>query len=727
MEPRRSFRFLKELSEGAFGKVYLAEMITGDNFKSVVAIKLLHGKWSDHEEIVQRSRDEARVLGLLHHRNIIRVEDLTSINGQCAIIMEYLDGVDLKTLVNHAKDTDCIIPRRIIFEVGSQVASALEAAYHHQPLQGGDPLRLIHRDIKPSNVMVTRAGDVKVLDFGTAQAQFDHREAHTQALAFGSAAYMAPERLAGDPDAPSGDVFSLGITLYEMLARKSFGKIHLRPEKFDAKLAGRLDDLELSDLDAERGLQVRQTLGVLLAYDAGDRPNTSTVVDILESLAESIHDGSMRRYCREVVAPLKDSLQPEQDPDDPITGSTLFEDVSKFADLMDDEPEPPPRANPTWIDDGLQDDRPDPVSASGAAAVSVGGGTPAPALRMPAMSTFDSSALDRAVGPAVEVEDDEPDPEPAPVSPGVSEPQAAHPSAHPPIDPAANVGAQPLPAPGATALPSGPFSGPGTLDASVKRDQAEAQAAAAPSGPQPAVDLDLFTAPTVHHSPREDDDIYGEYEDEPAGPAREAFRPQAAPASGGAPSPAPSAPAPAPAPESAVAASSVVTSGVVDAPRSPPATPAPKKGGRGLLIAGLLAFVVVGGGGVAVVLSQALGGGGTHVNGDGSGGGGDPAGDLIAGGTVEVGVVDDSHGSLRLTVRPPGSASVDLLSTTSDAKYAWDGSGQLELVGVAGGTWRTKVTPRGGGRAERGVVDVQPGVSCAFTFEDGAWSEGGCE
>ena len=87
MEPRRSFRFLKELSEGAFGKVYLAEMVTGENFKSVVAIKLLHGKWADHEEIAQRSRDEARVLGLLHHRNIIRVEDLSSINGQCAIIM----------------------------------------------------------------------------------------------------------------------------------------------------------------------------------------------------------------------------------------------------------------------------------------------------------------------------------------------------------------------------------------------------------------------------------------------------------------------------------------------------------------------------------------------------------------------------------------------------------------------------------------------------------------
>ena len=70
MEPRRRFRFLKAISEGSFGKVYLAEMVTGDNFSTVVAIKLLHGKWLGHEEIVMRSRDEARLLGLLLCRSI---------------------------------------------------------------------------------------------------------------------------------------------------------------------------------------------------------------------------------------------------------------------------------------------------------------------------------------------------------------------------------------------------------------------------------------------------------------------------------------------------------------------------------------------------------------------------------------------------------------------------------------------------------------------------------
>ena len=155
MEPRRRFRFLKQLSEGTFGKVYMSEMITDSNFSKVVAIKILHGKWVDHEEIVQRSRDEARVLGLLNHRNIIRVEDLTSIKGKCAIIMEYLDGIDLKTLITHCREQGRLIPLKVTLDIIEAVTSAMSGAYNAKPLQGGDPLRLIHRDIKPSNFVVS--------------------------------------------------------------------------------------------------------------------------------------------------------------------------------------------------------------------------------------------------------------------------------------------------------------------------------------------------------------------------------------------------------------------------------------------------------------------------------------------------------------------------------------------------------------------------------------------
>lgn len=332
-QPRRRFRFLKQLSEGTFGKVYMSEMITDTNFSKVVAIKILHGKWIDHEEIVQRSRDEARVLGLLNHRNIIRVEDLTSIKGKCAVIMEYLDGIDLKNLITYSREKGLLIPLKVALEVIEAVASAMNAAYNSQPLQGGSPLHLIHRDIKPSNIMLTKEGEVKVLDFGTAQAKFEDREARTEALAFGSAAYMAPERLFGEPDKPSGDVYSLGVTFYELITCSRFGKISPKQEKFQEEMVSRTELAQeaLGRYDADPALKgaVLAAMQQFLSYNPEERPNLQELLNLMESLSAQVNDGSLRRFCREIVSSCKKETSSEIEVhEDPLAGTTLFEDVS---------------------------------------------------------------------------------------------------------------------------------------------------------------------------------------------------------------------------------------------------------------------------------------------------------------------------------------------------------------------------------------------------------------
>lgn len=339
MESRRRFRFLKELAAGGFGKVYLAEMKTGDNFSSIVAVKVLHGKWVGNDEIVMRSRDEARLLGKLRHRNIVRVEDLTAITGQCAIVMEYLRGVDLKAITLHLKETGAVFPRQAAFEIVGQIATALDAAYNSVPLQGGSPLQVIHRDIKPSNAMVTIEGDVKVLDFGTARASFEEREAKTQALAFGSAAYMSPERLMGEDDTPSADIFSLGVTLYELLTLESFGKIQIRPEKFEASLQERIDGIDLSQMSDEQAQRVRDALALMLAYEQTQRPTAAEITEIMEDLAEHTRDCGLKRFARDVVKVVLEANQPPQDPDDPLVGATIVEERSGFTGTEHD---------PTW-------------------------------------------------------------------------------------------------------------------------------------------------------------------------------------------------------------------------------------------------------------------------------------------------------------------------------------------------------------------------------------------
>ncbi|MSQ00284.1 MAG: serine/threonine protein kinase [Myxococcales bacterium] len=338
MEPRRRFKFLKELAQGGFGKVYLAEMITGDNFSSVVAIKLLHGKWLSNDEIVMRSRDEARLLGRLRHRNIVRVEDLTSIGGQCAIVMEYLQGLDLKSVAVALKEQERRFPRKAAIEAIGAIAAALDAAYTHRPLQGGEALQVIHRDIKPSNAMITVEGDVKVLDFGTARATFEEREAKTQVLAFGSQAYMAPERMLGEADAPSGDIFSLGITLYECITLDSFGKIPLRQERYEPTMAARLDALDLADMTPAGRDAVLSSLRRMLAYEPEARPSAAQVIDEMEALADLATDAGLKRFSRELVRKVCDAWNPDQDPNDPYTGAMMYEDVTGVGEARTADP-----------------------------------------------------------------------------------------------------------------------------------------------------------------------------------------------------------------------------------------------------------------------------------------------------------------------------------------------------------------------------------------------------
>jgi len=323
---RRRFKIMKEIAEGGFGKVYLVEMMSGD-FSTVVALKLLHGKWSDNKEVVQRSRDEARVLGRLRHPNIVRVDDLTSINNQCAVVMEYVDGVNLKVLLKWLQRDGERFPGKSAFSIIADVADALQAAYSTIPLQEDKPLKLIHRDVKPSNIMIAPSGHVKLLDFGTAQARFDSRESKTQAMTFGSKGYMSPERMMQEEDTPAGDIFSLGVILYWLLSGEQLGEYPLRPTKYEDFLDDRLDAMDLSTLDPAVHDDAINVLSLMLAHDHTARPSSLQVMELCEILGESAGGAAMRPFCRQHIPPIQSAWNAHTDgKHDELVGAILNED-----------------------------------------------------------------------------------------------------------------------------------------------------------------------------------------------------------------------------------------------------------------------------------------------------------------------------------------------------------------------------------------------------------------
>jgi serine/threonine protein kinase len=248
--------------------------------------------------------------------------------------MEYLDGVDLKHLIAYCKADGLPIPLKVILDILEAVSSAMYAAYHEVPPQSGSPLKLIHRDIKPSNIMLTTEGEVKILDFGTAQASFDDREAATVALTFGSAGYMAPERLLLDEkDRPSGDVYSLGVTLYELLTCKRFGKINPFQEKFEQEVDQRIkvceSDIERYELDMDVREALLGVLRSMLSYSFEERPDLQQTLNLMETLSSKVSGISLRKFCRTIVAACKEKNKPEQNKADPLAGTVIHEDSSR--------------------------------------------------------------------------------------------------------------------------------------------------------------------------------------------------------------------------------------------------------------------------------------------------------------------------------------------------------------------------------------------------------------
>ena len=193
------YRILEKLGEGGMGVVYKAEDTT---LKREVAIKFLPRQIASQVTERERFKIEAKAAAALDHPNIAKTYDIEESGGQMFIVMEFIDGEELKKkVIREQLSVNCVI------DIAAQIAEGLKAAH----TQG-----ITHRDIKSSNIMVTESGQVKITDFGLAKISGEVQLTKT-GTRLGTVAYMSPEQARGELVDRRTDIWALGVVLYEML------------------------------------------------------------------------------------------------------------------------------------------------------------------------------------------------------------------------------------------------------------------------------------------------------------------------------------------------------------------------------------------------------------------------------------------------------------------------------------------------------------------------------
>jgi serine/threonine protein kinase len=203
-----SYKIISVLGEGGMGTVYLAEHT---NFDRKVAIKAIHPHLAKNEEIRKRFKNEAATMARLQHPNIVGLYDYFVDEEGLYLIMELVEGIELESYIR---------------TIGSPLDEHVSAAFMKQLLEAFSHAHdkgVVHRDIKPANILITNDGTIKVLDFGIAKI-VDGDGLHNMTKTgtqIGTVYYMSPEQVQGKKVDARSDIYSLGVTFYQMLTAQN--------------------------------------------------------------------------------------------------------------------------------------------------------------------------------------------------------------------------------------------------------------------------------------------------------------------------------------------------------------------------------------------------------------------------------------------------------------------------------------------------------------------------
>jgi serine/threonine protein kinase len=202
----------RKLAEGGMAEIFLATAQGAEGFEKPVVIKRIRSGLANDTSFVEMFIAEARLASRLSHPNLVHIFDFDRHEDSYYLAMEYIRGRSLLEAHKRASEVSAAVAPVLVAQIGVEIARGL--GYAHRLTEQGKPLNLVHRDVTPHNVLLSYDGAVKLTDFGIAKAG---GRATAAGMLKGKFAYMAPEQARGEPVDARTDLFSLGITLWELL------------------------------------------------------------------------------------------------------------------------------------------------------------------------------------------------------------------------------------------------------------------------------------------------------------------------------------------------------------------------------------------------------------------------------------------------------------------------------------------------------------------------------
>lgn len=202
------YRLTEKIASGGMASVYRATLVGAAGFEKQFAVKRILPQWSHDHEFARLLAQEAKILTTLEHPNIVQVFELGEECGSLYLVMEFIDGWDLKRVLNGLREHGKTLPPPIAGFITKEICRALAFADH-----------IVHRDVSPHNILIDKNGRVKLADFGIAKIAGKSHVTHTTALK-GKFSYMSPEQARGEALDARSDLFSLGAVLSEMISGK---------------------------------------------------------------------------------------------------------------------------------------------------------------------------------------------------------------------------------------------------------------------------------------------------------------------------------------------------------------------------------------------------------------------------------------------------------------------------------------------------------------------------